>query len=108
MQNIGTAELRKALRCCATNSNDGGGCLNCPLHKNRSKIECAETINLMAADRIGELLEENRKLRDATEGICQREQDEMVRLAGEMNTALEQGLTGVNQEHLSRMLERQQ
>lgn len=103
-----TEQIIKSLRCCATSTSAGGGCLNCPLEQVRRKIECAELINLMGADRIQELLEENRKLQDATEGICLQKQEEMVRRAREMNTALERGLAGVNQEHLSRMLECQQ
>ena len=63
-------EIMKALRCCATNPNSGGGCRNCPLDKRAGRFECSELVCLMAADRIGELQEELRKLRDATEGIC--------------------------------------
>lgn len=102
-----TDEVKAALRCCATTSNDGGGCINCSLDKRNNRLECSELICLMGADRIGELQEELRKLRDATEGICQRETSELIRLAGEANTALERGLVGVNEELFSRMLERQ-
>lgn len=100
-------EIVKALRCCATDSKAGGGCRNCPLDKKVGRLECSELINLMAADRIGELLEENRKLRDATESICKLEQAELVRLAGEMNTALDRGLHGANRELFARMHEHQ-
>lgn len=102
-----TDEVKAALRCCATTSNDGGGCVNCPLDKLSDQLECSELIYLIGADRIGELQEELRQLRDATEGICQREMGELIRLAGEANTALERGLIGVNEEIFSRMLEHQ-
>lgn len=102
-----TDEVKAALRCCATAPNDGGGCVNCPLDKLYKRLECSELICLIGADRIGELQEELRKLRDATEGVCQREMGELIRLAGEANTALERGLIGVNEEIFSRMLEHQ-
>lgn len=101
-------EVAKALRCCATDARNGGGCCNCPMDKKAGRLECSELICLIAADRIGELLEENRKLRDATEEICQREQAELARLAGEMNTALDRGLYGTNRECFARMQEHQQ
>lgn len=100
-------EIIKALRCCTTSGTAGGGCRNCPLDKKAGRLECSELICLMAADRIGELLEELRKFRDATDGICQREQSEMVRLAAEMNTALNRGLHGANRELFARMQEHQ-
>ena len=101
-------EIAKALRCCATDSNSGGGCRNCPLDKRAGRLECSELICLMAADRIGELQEELRKLRDATEDICQREITEMVRLAKECNTALERGLHGVSDAVFAKITEHQQ
>ena len=97
-------ELQKALRCCVTNSNDGGGCRNCPMKGWSSKVDCDEQICLMAADRIRELSEEAAKLRNATEGVCWREQERMVWLAGEANAALDRGLIGVNKEHFAAML----
>lgn len=100
-----TEQIVKGLRCCATGTNAGGGCRNCPLEPVRRKIECAELINLMAADRIGELQEENRRLRDATEVICRKQGQELARLAGEANTALDRGLVGVNEDHFAAMLE---
>lgn len=94
-------ELMAALRCCATNTNQGGGCGNCPMEGKVGRLECAELICLMAA-------EELRKLLDATEGICQREVHEMVRLAKECNTALERGLAKVSEETFRKMLEHQE
>ena len=101
-------EIVKALRCCATDSNSGGGCRNCPLDKRAGRLECSEMICLMAADRIGELQEELRKLRDAAEGICQTEITEMIRLAKECNTALERGLHGASDADFAKITEHQQ
>lgn len=101
---LATEEIIKSLRCCATNTNEGGGCRNCPMEPDRRKVECDETVCLMAADRLQELLAENGRLRDATENICQREQTQMASLAGKMNTALDRGLIGANEELFRQML----
>lgn len=98
-------ETIKALRCCATNESSGGGHRNCPMDGKAGRLECSELLSLMAADRLEELSEEVRKLRDATEGICQRQLEELIRLAGEANTALDRGLVGVNEGHFSAMME---
>lgn len=64
-------------------------------------MNCCDHLMSQAAEEITRLL-------DATESICQRERGEMVRLAGEMNTALDRGLYGVNGELFGRMQGHQQ
>lgn len=103
-------EIAAGLRCCTKDPNDAGGCKVCPLNEfwtDESDLKCYDRLNLMAADRLEELTEENRKLRGATEEICQRELKEMIRLAGEANMALDRGLAGVSEAHFAKMQEHQ-
>lgn len=97
-----TAELAEGLRCCWSDK----GCKACPLCG--APGECAQLLDLEAAERLEELEQKVRELTDATEGICQRETNELVRLAGEAATALERGLAGVNEELFARMQQHQQ
>ena len=82
-ESLSLTGLAEALRCCCTNSGDGGGCIRCPMERQHGG-DCSETIMRLAAQKLLELA-------NATEGACQREINEMVRLAGECNTAMEQG-----------------
>ncbi len=85
-----TAELATALRTCWGDK----GCKVCPLHG--EKGECAQAVDLLAADRLEELDKKVRELQNATENICQRQEAEMVRLAKEMDVSAERGLIGAN------------
>lgn len=78
-------EIAAALRCCSTNPGEGGGCVNCPMDKKAGRLECSELICLMAADKLGELL-------DATEEVVKALAERMADLARECNTAQKRGL----------------
>ena len=101
---LGAAEAAKALRCCATTAEAGGGCKNCPLDRVPGEVECAELACLEGARLLEELAEENRRLRGAVGSVCDKKTGELARAAGEANAALDRGLGGVNREHISRML----
>ena len=101
---LAEAELMAALRCCATEPSAGGGCRNCPMDGKVGRLECSELVCLMAADRIGELQEEINRLKASLETVSQWRQSEMVRMAKEMNTALDRGLIGASKEHMSALL----
>lgn len=92
------AQLTKALRCCAKGPGDLDGCRICTLEKNWEDADgekCYDRLVLQAADRLEELAEENRRMRDATEGYVAELEKQMVHLARECNTAQERGVTGV-------------
>ena len=84
-------ELMEALRGCTERKVTV--CRKCPV-KNCAEggKSCADTMLLMAAERIGALMEKNRKLMDATEGLVKELTERMVTLARESNTARERGL----------------
>lgn len=84
-------DLMKALRCCT--KSEAAACRKCPV-KNCAEggKSCVDTMLLMAADRLGALMEKNRKLLDATEGLVKGLTERMVTLARESNTARERGL----------------
>ena len=97
-------ELATVLRCCNSNAKEGGGCLNCPLksYRDQHKLgDCAEQAGLMAAQ---ELV----RLQNATESICQRELNEMIKMAKECNLALDRGLAGVSDADFAKVTEHQQ
>ena len=85
------AELPTALRCCTEAPDSGDGCKGCPLY-GRWEDECYDRVNLAAALRLEELAEENRRLRDATEGYAAELARQMADMARECNTAQERGL----------------
>lgn len=66
------------------------GCDTCKVKDDRS--ECVKMQLKTAADTIENLVEENRRLRDATEGYAGELEKQMVQLARECNTAWERGL----------------
>lgn len=72
-------------------------CRKCPV-KGRAEDgkACCDTMMIMAAERIGALAEENRRLRDATEGYAKELVERMVTLAREGNTAGARGLEKVS------------
>ena len=92
------AQLTKALRCCTKDPGDLDGCRSCTLEKrweDADGVKCYDRLVLQAADRLEELAEENRRMRDATEGYVAELAERMVHLARECNTAQERGGTGV-------------
>ena len=87
--------LAEALRCCA--KSEAVACRKCPMElKDRDDKLCFDALRLMAAERIGALAEENRRLRDATEGYAKELVGRMVTLAREGNTAGARGLEKVS------------
>ena len=100
-------EIIEALRmCCSSRMTD---CALCPENGAKGGI-CFERLNKRAADTIerledelAKLREENQQMRNATSRIVERDIAELVRLAGEANTAVERGLYGVSDELVSRM-----
>lgn len=103
-----TERLRERLACAGESECDSCP-LNDPADTGRS---CIDELKQQAGSMIARLYdanekaaEENRKLRDATEEICQRQMAEMVRLAGEMNTSAERGLAGANRGQFDELLQ---
>ena len=94
--------LAEALRGCT--KREVTVCRKCPI---KSRVDpgksCCDAMLMMAAERIGALAEENQRMRNATSRIVERDIAELVRLAGEANTAVERGLYGVSDELVSRM-----
>lgn len=85
------AQLEAALRCCA--KSEAGACIKCPMRLREDGGKCCfDALRLMAAKRLEELAEENRRMRDATEDIVKALAERMVQLARECNTARERGL----------------
>lgn len=85
------AQLEEALRCCA--KSEAGVCIKCPMGLREDGGKCCfDALRLMAALRLEELAEENRRMRDATEDIVKELAERMVQLARECNTAQERGL----------------
>lgn len=87
--------LAEALRGCT--KREIAVCRKCPV-KGRAEDgkACFDTMMMMAAERIGALAEENRRLRDATEGYAKELVERMVALAREGNTAGARGLEKVS------------
>lgn len=84
-------DLMKALRCCT--KSEAAACRKCPMELREQDGKCCfDALRLMAADRLGALMEKNRKLMDATEGLVKELTERMVTLARESNTARERGL----------------
>ena len=84
-------ELMKALRCCA--KSEAAACRKCPMGISTDGEKCCfDALRLMTAERIGALVEENRRLMDATEGLVKELTERMATLARESNTARERGL----------------
>lgn len=78
--------LAEALRCCA--KSEAAACRKCPMGISTDGEKCCfDVLRLKAAERIGALAEENRRLRDATEGYAKELVGRMVTLAREGNTA---------------------
>lgn len=96
--------LAEALRGCT--KREVTVCRKCPM---KSRVEpgksCCDAMLMMAAERIEALAEENQRMRNATSRIVERGIAELVRLAGEANTAVERGLYGVSDDLVSRMQE---
>ena len=87
--------LAEALRGCT--KREVTVCRKCPM---KSCVDpgksCCDAMLLKAAERIGALAEENRRLRDATEGYAKELVQRMVTLAREGNTAGARGLEKVS------------
>lgn len=97
-------EIVAGLRCCAEPVGAEGGCESCPVRPLREQLggeNCFDWLLSQAAEEITRMM-------NATEAICQRETNALVRLAGEAATALERGLAGVNEELFARMQQHQQ
>lgn len=89
------AQLTKALRCCTKDPGDLDGCRSCTLEKHwedADGVKCYDRLVLQAAARLEELVEENRRMRDATEGYAAELARQMTDMARECNTAQERGL----------------
>lgn len=87
--------LAEALRCCT--KSEAAACRKCPMGLQEQDGKCCfDALRLMAAERIGALAEENRRLRDATEGYTKELVQRMVTLAREGNTAGARGLEKVS------------
>ena len=87
--------LAEALRCCA--KSEAAACRKCPMGLQEQDGKCCfDALRLMAAERIGALAAENRRLRDATEGYTKELVQRMVTLAREGNTAGARGLEKVS------------
>lgn len=77
-------DLMKALRCCA--KSEAEACRECPMGIGAEGEKCCfDALRLMAAERIGALM-------DATEGLAKELTERMANLARESNTARERGL----------------
>lgn len=96
--------LAEALRDCT--KREVIVCVECPFRSYaKGGKSCLNEIQLKAAERIGAMAEEIQRMRNATSRIVERDIAELVRLAGEANTAVERGLYGVSDELVSRMQE---
>lgn len=85
------AQLEAALRCCA--KSEASACKKCPMGLREDDGKCCfDALRLMAAKRLEELAEENRRMRDATEGYAAELARQMTDMARECNTAQERGL----------------
>lgn len=72
-------------------------CRKCPMGISTDGEKCCfDVLRLKAAERIGALAEENRRLRSATEGYAKELVQRMVTLAREGNTAGTRGLEKVS------------
>ena len=89
-------EIAESVRQCAE-----ADCYTCQMADDR--IACLKKQLKAAADTIENLAAENQRMRNATSRIVERDIAELVRLAGEANTAVERGLYGVSDELVSRM-----
>lgn len=93
------AQLEEALRCCA--KSEESACKKCPMGVREADGKCCfDALRLMAALRLEELAEENRRMRDATEDIVKALAERMVQLARERNTARERGLPKANGDYV--------
>lgn len=87
--------LAEALRGCA--KREVTVCRKCPVKGCAEDGKCCfDALRLMAAERIDALAEENRRLRNATEGYAEELVQRMVTLAREGNTAGARGLEKVS------------
>lgn len=91
-------DVAESVRQCAE-----ADCYTCQMADDR--IACLKKQLKAAADTIENLAAENQRMRNATSRIVERGIAELVRLAGEANTAVERGLYGVSDELVSRMQE---
>ena len=89
-------EIAESVRQCAE-----ADCDTCQMADDR--IACLKKQLKAAADTIENLAAENQRMRNATSRIVERDIAELVRLAGEANTAVERGRYGVSDELVSRM-----
>lgn len=80
------AQLILSLRAC----EDEESCAGC--HLGPPSGNCFGELKRIARERLEELAEENRRMRDATEDIVKALAEQMVQLARECNTAQERGL----------------
>ena len=92
------AQLILSLRAC----EDEESCAGC--HLRPPSGNCFGELKRMARERLEELVEENRRLRDAKEEICQRQVAQMIKWAGEANISAERGLTKANQAQIDEIL----
>lgn len=81
-----------------------------PFNKGESEalvalVDLMKSYHFLGIGQERELLEENQRMRNATSRIVERGVAELVRLAGEANTAVERGLYGISDELVSRMQE---
>ena len=89
--------LVEALATCG--KEDGQECTGCPFVQMTGGTQACMTELIRCA------LAEIQRLCNATGRICERDVAEIVRLAGEANTAVERGLYGVSDDMVSRMQE---
>ncbi len=92
-------ELVGALATCGT--EEGQECTGCPYVQMTGGTQACMTELIRCA------LAEIQRLCNATGRICERDVAEIVRLAGEVNTAVGRGLYGTSDELVSRMQEHQ-
>ena len=97
-EEMSALELAAALECCARTAEAGGVCENCPreVPGDEKLMECCEAVKLAAARVM-------RELWDGSEKVTKWLIGELVRLAGEVNTAMDRGLAGVADELFSQM-----
>ena len=78
--------LAEALRCCA--KNEAAACRKCPMGISTEGEKCCfDALRLKAAERIGALAAENRRLQGIVDGFASKVEEQMVRIARECNGA---------------------